>query len=77
MKSFWTILLWPGVRTDTRPSARSAGADAQGKAAAVGLPTRMTNNAGATKAQIAPFSNVSQQLQRKIRKILDETQPFN
>lgn len=33
---------------------------------AMGLPTRITNNAGATKAQIAPFSSESQQLQRKI-----------
>lgn len=29
------------------------------------VPTRMTNIAGATKAQIAPFSSESQQLQGK------------
>lgn len=45
----------------------------QGTAAAVVLPTRMTNIAGATKAQIAPFSSESQQLQGEIRAVLEET----
>lgn len=37
------------------------------------VPTRITNSAGATKAQIAPFSSESQQLQRETRMISDET----
>lgn len=45
----------------------------QGTAAAVVLPTRMTNIAGATKAQIAPFSSESQQLQGEIRAVSEET----
>lgn len=68
---------WPGTRTQVSPSAGAAvrltQAGSKKRAAALGLPTRMTNNAGATKAQIAPFSSESQQLQRKIRMISDET----
>ena len=68
---------WPSTKTDIRPSASSAVRLTQTcnkkTAAAVVLPTRITNNAGATNAQIAPFSSESQQLQRKIRIILDET----
>lgn len=45
----------------------------QETAAAVVLPTRMTNIAGATKAQIAPFSSESQQLQGEIRAVSEET----
>jgi len=57
---------WPGTRIHIRPSVSSAMWLTQTcnerTAAAVGLPTRITNNAGATKAQIAPFSSESQQL---------------
>lgn len=70
------LVHWPGTRSGISPSASSAVWPTQmcnkKTAAAVGLPTRITNNAGATKAQIAPFSSESQQLQGKIRMILDE-----
>lgn len=78
LSSQWLVPFgWPGTRAPVGPPARAAvrlpPTGSRDTAAALGLPTRMTNNAGATKAQIAPFSSESQQLQRKTRTVSDET----